>query len=185
MPEIVHRLEVESLDLGTDVRAVLLELIDPQTREPVTGPEAARIWAAIIPALAAGEPWVMDFFAHLGRVREFCSLRGIPFRERNVLLVEELPAGQLEALIERFAGETFGVRAGAAVTAGDEIVEAGLAQRGVDAYQEAYPRYAFCAVCDLENGFLTVLSERLGAAEVIRRTQTALDGLHVEVTRPS
>jgi len=185
VPEIAHRLEVESLDLGTDVRAVLLELIDPQTREPVTGSEAARIWAAIIPALAAGEPWVMDFFAHLGRVREFFSVRGIPFRERNVLLIEEPQAGQLEALIERFAGETFGVRAGSRVAAGDEIVEAGLLQRGVDAYQEAYPRYAFCAVCDFENGFLTVLSERLGAAEVIRRTQPALDGLHVEVTRPT
>jgi hypothetical protein len=76
------------------------------------------------------------------------------------------------------------VRAGASVGAGDEIVEAGLLQRGVDAYQEAYPRYAFCAVCDLENGFLTVLSDRLWAAEVIRRTQPALDGLQVEVTRP-
>ena len=185
MPEIAHRLEVESLDLGTDVRAVLLELIDPQMREPVTGAEAARIWAAIMTALAAGEPWVMDFFAHLGRVREFCSLRGIPFREANVLLVEQPQAGQLEALIERFAGETFGVRAGAPVTAGDEIVESGLVQRGVDAYQEAYPRYAFCAVCDLENGFLTLLSERFGATEVIRRAQPALDGLQVEVTRPT
>ncbi len=113
MPEIAHRLEVESLDLGTDVRAVLLELIDPQTREPVTGSEAARIWAAIIPALAAGEPWVLDFFAHLVRVREFFSVRGIPFRERNVLLIEQPQAGQIEALVERFAGETFGVRAGA------------------------------------------------------------------------
>jgi hypothetical protein len=183
--EISHRLEVESLDLGTDVRAVLLELIDPQTREPVTGSEAARIWAAILPALAAGEPWVLDFFAHLGRVREFCRLHGIPFREKNVLLIEQPQAGQLEALIERFAGETFGARAGARVAAGDEIVEGGLVLRGVDAYQEAYARYAFCAVCDFENGFLTVLSERLWASEVIRRAQPALDGLQVEVTGPS
>ena len=184
-PEIVHRLEVESLDLGTDVRAVLLELIDPQTREPVAGAEAARIWAAIIPALAAGEPWLLDFFAHLSRVRDFCNLRGIPFRETDMLVIEQPQAGQLEALIERFAGETFGMRAGASVAARDEIVEAGLVQRGVDAYQEAYRRYAFCAVCDFENGFLTVLSERLGAAEVIRRTQTALEGLQVEVARPA
>ena len=28
MAEIAHRLEVEAVDLGTDVRAVLLELID-------------------------------------------------------------------------------------------------------------------------------------------------------------
>jgi hypothetical protein len=185
VPEISHRVEVESLDLGTDLRAVLLELIDPRTREPVTGPEAARIWAAILRVLAAGEPWVLDFFAHLGRVREFCRLRGIPFRETSVLLIEQPQAGQLEALIERFAGETFGVRAGALAAAGDEVVEGGLVLRGVDAYREAYPRYAFCGVCDFENGFLTVLSERLWASEVIRRAQPALDGLQVEVTRPS
>jgi hypothetical protein len=102
-----------------------------------------------------------------------------------VLLIKQPQAGQLEALIERFAGETFGVRAGAPVTGGDEVVEAGLVLRGVDAYQEAYSRYEFCAVCDFENGFLTVLSERFQASEVIRRAQPALDGLQVEVTRPS
>ena len=186
MPEIAHRLEVEALDLGTDVRAVLLELIDPQTREPVTGPEAARIWAAILPALPAGEPWVLDFFAHLDRVREFCRLRGVPFRETaKVLVIEQPGSGQLEAVIERFVGETFGVRTGAPAAAGDGIVEGELALHGVDGYQEAYRRYAFCAVCDFENGFLTVLSEQLSAGEVIRRAQAALDGLRVEVTRPA
>jgi hypothetical protein len=173
------------VDLGTDVRAVLLELIDPQTREPVTGPEAARIWSAVIPALAAGEPWGFDFFAHLGRVRDFCSQRGIPFRETGVLVIEQPQAAQLMAIVERFAGETFGVRAGVPLAAGDENVETGLILRGVDAYQEAYRRYTFCAVCDFENGFLTVLSEYLWATEVIRRTQPALDGLQVEVARPA
>jgi len=51
--EPLHKLEVESLDLGAGVRAVGLELIDPKTREPATGPEAARIWAATLTALAA------------------------------------------------------------------------------------------------------------------------------------
>jgi hypothetical protein len=185
VPETPYRLEVETLDLGTDVRAVLLELIDQQTREPVTGLDAARIWAAVIPALAAGEPWGLDFFAHLDRVRDFCGLHGIPFCETNVLVIERPQAAQLGALVERFAGETFGVRAGVPLAAGDEVVEGGLILRGVDAYQEAYPRYAFCAVCDLENGFLTVLSEYLWATEVIRRTQPALSGLLVEVTRPT
>ena len=99
--------------------------------------------------------------------------------------MEQWGAGQLEAVIERFAGETFGVRAGAPAAAGDEIVERDLALHGVDAYQEAYRRYAFCAVCDFENGFLTVLSEQLSASEVIRRTQAALDGLQVKVTHPA
>ena len=64
-------------------------------------------------------------------------------------------------------------------------LEEALAVRGVDAYQEAYARYAFCAVCDFENGFLTVLSEQLWASEVIRRARSALDGMQVEVTRPA
>jgi hypothetical protein len=184
-PERRYRLEIESLDLGMDVHAVLLELIDPQTREPVTGPESARIWAAILPALAAGEPWGLDFFAHVDRVREFCSSRGIPFRETGALVIEQPQSAQLGALIARFAGETFGVRAGAPLAAGDEIVERELVVRGVDAYQTAYPRYAFCSVCDLENGFLTILSEYLWATEVIRRIQSALSGQPVEVARPA
>ena len=69
--ENLYRLEIESLDLGPDVRAVGLELIDPETREPVTGSGAAGIWAALLPALAGEQPWVIDFFAHLERVRDF------------------------------------------------------------------------------------------------------------------
>ncbi len=185
MAEALHRLEVESLDLGPDVRAVLLELIEPETREPVKGSAAAQVWAAVIPALAAGEAWALDFFAHLDRVRDFCSRRGIAFRESDVLVIPQLPAEPLVALSERFAGETFGVRAGSPLASGDRAVEGGLAERGVDAYREAFPRYVFCAVCDFENGFLTVLSERLWASEIIRRVRAALEGLRVAVARPA
>ena len=183
MDETFHRLEVASLDLGPDVRAVGLELIDPETREPVTGGEAARIWAAIVPALAGEEPWCLDFFAHLERVQEYCRSRGIAFREPNTrtIVVAQQAAEPLAALFERFAGETFGVRAGGMAAPGDADVENGLAQRGVDGYHTAFSHYLFCAVCDFENGFLTLLSERLEALEVIRRAQPALDGLEVEV----
>ena len=88
------------------------------------------------------------------------------------------------AVIERFESETFGVRAGTPVTAGDATLEGALAKGGVDAYQEAYPEYSFCAVCDFENGFLTVLSGQLWASEVIRRARAALEGQQVEVARP-
>src|ERR1700733_4113479 len=73
--ETLYRLEIESLDLGPGIRAVGLELLDPEMREPVTGPEAGRIWAAALVALATGVPWTLDFFAHLERVREFCRLQ--------------------------------------------------------------------------------------------------------------
>src|SRR5665213_2123430 len=180
------RMEIEPLDLGPDVRAVGFELIDPETREPITGPGAARTWEATLRALAGQEPWGLDFFAHLERVREFCKLRGIVFREANarVLMIDAPAEEPLQALFERFAGETFGARAGALIS-NDPTVESGLAGHGVDAYHGAVPNYLFCAVCDFENGFLTVLSERLWASEMIRRTRAAVADLRVDVVRPA
>jgi hypothetical protein len=141
--------------------------------------------------LATGEPWTLDFFAHLDRVREFCRLQKLPFREPNdhALVIggsDIVDAGQgkLAAMLERFAGETFGARAGAPVATGDAALEGGLAERGVDAYESAFRDYLFCGVFDIENGFLTLLSERLWASEVMRRVRAVLTGLHVEVTRP-
>jgi hypothetical protein len=180
------RMEIEPLDLGADVRAVGFELIDPQTREPITGADAARTWAATLCALAGAEPWVLDFFAHLERVQDFCRLQGIAYREANarVLLIPAPKAEALGALLERFAGETFGVRAGPLVS-GDASVEGGLTERGVDAYHTAFPQYLFCGVCDFENGFFTLLSERLWASEVIRRARAAVANLPVDVVRPA
>jgi hypothetical protein len=185
--ENLYRLEIEALDLGPDVRAVGLELIEPETREPVTGNDATGIWATLLPALAGGEPWVIDFFAHLERVRDFCRRTAIAFREPNshVVVVPQPGHDQLQPLFERFANETFGIRAGAPVVGGDALVEGALAERGVDAYHAAFPKYLFCSVCDFEGGFLTVLSNQLWASEVIRRARGALEKLRVDVTRPA
>lgn len=185
--ESLYRLEIESLDLGADVRAVGLELIEPENREPVRGSDGASIWAALMPALAGGQPWVIDFFAHLERVRDFCRRQLIAFREPNThaVVVPQPEAARLQPLFERFEGETFGVRAGAPVLNGDAAVEGALAERGVDAYHAAFPQYLFCGVCDFEGGFLTVLSNQLWASEVIRRARGSLENLHVEVTRPA
>jgi len=185
--ENLYRLEIESLDLGPDVRAVGLELIEPGTREPVTGSDAAGTWAALVPALAGREPWTLDFFAHLDRVREYCWQRAVAFREasEHVIVIPQPEKAQIQPLFERFAGETFGVRAGAPLLAGDAPLEGALAERGVDAYHAAFPRYLFCCVCDFENGFLTVLSRQLWTSEVIRRARGALENLQVEVTRPA
>ena len=79
--EAVYQMEIESLDLGAGTRAVGCELIDPETREPAGGREAAEIWAASLAALAAAESWSLDFFAHIDRVRDFCREQAIGFRE--------------------------------------------------------------------------------------------------------
>ena len=43
----MYLLDVEPLDLGADVRAVGLELIEAdENREPVRGTDAARIWSS-------------------------------------------------------------------------------------------------------------------------------------------
>jgi hypothetical protein len=183
----LYRLEAEPLELGPNSRAVGLELIESGTREPLVGTEAARVWAGVLPALAGEEPWVLDFFAHLQRVRQFCRDKGIDFREPNSHTLVISPPGpeRLEALLGRFAGERFGVRAGGPGIAGDPELEGQLAARGVDAYDSAYHECLFCAVCDFESGFLTVLSDRLWASEIIRRARGPLEALGVEVTRPS
>ncbi len=186
METLTCLLEVEPLDLGPDVKAVSLELIDRESREPVRGREAARVWGAVLPAVAATEPWAFDFFSHLDRVRDFCRSHSIPFREAaNRCIVVAAPEPEpLTALLARFEGETFGARAGGPPVSGDTAVESELSRRGVDAYHPVFPNYFFCAVCDFENGFLTLLTNRLWASEVIRRVRPVLEAFSVEVARP-
>lgn len=182
----MYLLEVDPLDLGPNVKAVGLELIEPQNREPVRGVEAARVWAASLPALAGGEPWGLDFFSHLERVREYCRMHALPFREAGTrsLVIPALEARALADLFERFEGETFGARAGSGIQLPDGPLEGELSERGVDGYHSAFTRYFFCAVCDFENGFLTLLSNRLWASEVARRLTPALKDLTVRVQLP-
>ena len=186
LPAPVGRLEIESLDLGIDVRAVGFELIDPETREPLDGAQATHAWVAVLMALAGEKPWTLDFFAHVERVREFCRLRSIPSREPNahVVIVDAPSAETLYAIFERFAGETFGVRAGGPLPSIDAALEGSLAERGVDAYHATFANYFFCGVCDFENGFFTLLSQQLWATEVVRRARAALAQSSVEVVRP-
>lgn len=182
----MYRLEVDALDLGADVKAVGLELLHPQDREPVRGAEAARIWAAALRALAGAEPWALDFFSHRERIRDYCDAHQIACREAaaRTLVIPSPPAEKLAALLERFEGETFGARAGAGVTQADAALEGELSRRGVDGYHAAYTQYFFCGVCDFENGFLTLVSNRLWTSEVVRRLTPALKDLTVQVQVP-
>ncbi len=179
-------LDVESLDLGTDVKAVGLELLETESREPVREKQGAEIWAAIFPALANDEFYVADFFSHIDRVREFCKMREIVFREagERCLVLEQPNEEQLRQLFERFEGETFGVRAGTAAQSADAALEGDLSKRGLDAYQQAYGRYTFCAVCEPEDGWVTLLSATFWASEVIRRVRPALQRFDVYIARP-
>ena len=43
-------LDVEALDLGAEIKAVGLELLGTESREPVRGKDASVIWAALFPA---------------------------------------------------------------------------------------------------------------------------------------
>jgi hypothetical protein len=181
-----YSLEIEALDLGDDVRAVGIELIETGSREPTCGPEAAQIWSAIVPAIAGREVWALDFFSHLDRVREYCREHAIEFRDgagRCVVVPQPEPEALAE-MLARFEGETFGARAGSALEGDDVALEGDLLRRGVDAYHTAYPRYTFCLVCDLKSGMATLLSQSLWASEVIRRVRPAVERMDVMVSRP-
>lgn len=183
----IYILEVEPLDLGADIKAVGLDLVEIETREPVRGVDAAKLWAAALTALPGADPWGFDFFSHLDRVREYCRMHGVAFEEKasgNSIVIPSPPGDMLAALVERFAGETFGIRAGALFAAGDAAIEGDLAKRGVDAYHNAFRNYLFCAVCDFENGFLTLLTEKLWTSEVLRRIKPVTADMPVEVARP-
>jgi hypothetical protein len=179
-------LEVSTLDLGEDVRAAALDLTE-EDEEPARGPETAPIWAGVLPALAGDERWVLDFFSHLETVREFCERHEIAFREGagRSLVLPAPTEGQLEALFVRFERETFGVRAGGLLEAGDAALERDLVRRGMDAYHPVFGNYFFCAVCDFSEGSLAVLSQGLNAPEIVRRVKPRLDELDVEVFQPS
>lgn len=181
------RLEVEPLDLGAEVKAIGLELVRPADGEPARGAEAARIWARVLAALAGRESWALDFTSHLDRVREYCSAHGVAFRDAaaRALVIPAPGEETLAALVTRFEAETFGARAGGELDAPDTGLEGELARRGVDAYHRAYTMYWFCAVCDFERGWLTVLSDKLWATEVVRRLGPALADLAVDVVRPA
>jgi hypothetical protein len=177
-------LEIETLDLGPDVRAVGLDLTEAdENREPARGPEAAQVWSRILPAIAGATPWTLDFFSHLDRVRDYCNAHHITLRDASDRsLVVSPPEGEdFEALIDRFEKETFGMRAGGLLPAADPELEGDLARRGVDAYHTRYPKYFFCGVCAFEDGSLVVLSEKIGAGEVMRRVRPVIKGLNVEL----
>jgi hypothetical protein len=178
-------LDVEALDLGADVKAVGLELLETENREPVRGKDAALIWAAVFPALAANEVLVIDFFSHVDRVREFCKLHEIQYREaaERCLVLPQPGQTQLEELFQRFEGETFGARAGGPAQDGDAELEKELSRRGLDAYQPAYARYTFCAICEPEDGWVTLLSQTLWPTEVIRRIRPAVQKFDVYIAR--
>src|SRR5215831_3559667 len=130
-------LDVQALDLGADVKAVGLQLLETEDREPVRGKEAAEFWAATFPLLANSEPLVLDFFSHLDRVREFCANHKIAFREagsRSLVISQPTPE-QLQQLFERFAAETFGLRAGDRTKKEDAALAGELSGHGVDGYQ--------------------------------------------------
>ncbi len=178
-------LEVEPLDLGAGVKAIGLELLEPRSQEPVRGPQAARIWGRVLPSLSFAEPLTLDFFSHLDRVRDYCRAHHIAFRDAagRCVVVPAPDPGPLEELLLRFAQETFGARSGAAIS-GEAALEGELSRRGADGYHHAFPNYQFCAVCDFENGSLTLLTNRLWASEVVRRISPVVRDLAVEVRLP-
>jgi hypothetical protein len=181
-----YSMDVETLDLGAGTKAVGLELLETESREPVKGKDAAAIWAAAFPALANNDCFSLDFFAHVDRVKEFCNMYDIHYREaaERCIVLRAPTETQLQELFERFEGETFGVRAGSLIDGPDTELEKELSRRGLDSYQKAYEKYSFCAICEPEDGWVTMLSKGLWPSEVIRRLRPAVERFDVYLVRP-
>lgn len=189
MPSENYRITIEPLDLGADVRAIgleLVELTEDADHPAARGAEAAAIWASALPALAGAELWALDFFSHLERLREFCRDHQISFRDAaGRCIVIPAPAPDLlNTLLARFEAETFGFRAGALLESPDTALENDLSHRGIDAYHHVFQNYFALGVCDFENGSLTMLSMKLTSSEIVRRLRAALGSHSVRVDRP-
>lgn len=181
-----YSLDVQAMDLGPGVKAVGLELIETESREPLRGEEAAAIWSASLVALAGKEAYAIDFFSHLDRVREFCAAHSVAFREAasRCLVIPQPSQELLRLLIARFESETFGMRVGPVSATEDSPLENELSRRGLDAYQPAYSRYTCCAICEPSDGWFTLLSDSLWPSEIIRRVRPALQPFDVYIARP-
>jgi hypothetical protein len=174
------------MDLGPGVKAVGLELIETESREPLRGEEAAAIWSNALVALAGQEPYVVDFFSHLDRVRDFAASHSIAIREAatRCVVIPQPSKELLRLLVTRFEAEAFGLRVGPAAAEADRALENELSHRGLDAYQPAYSRYTCCAICEPGDGWVTLLSESLWPSEIIRRVRPALQAYDVYIARP-
>lgn len=181
-----YSLDVQAMDLGPGVKAVGLELIETESREPLRGEEAAAIWSGALVSLAGTEPYVVDFFSHLERVRDFAASHSIAIREAaaRCVVIPQPSKELLRLLVSRFEAETFGLRVGPAAASEDPALENDLSHRGLDAYQPAYSRYTCCAICEPSDGWVTLLSESLWPSEIIRRVRPALRAYDVYIARP-
>src|SRR5690242_21588202 len=63
-----YSLDVQAMDLGNDVKAVGLELVETENREPVRGKEGAEIWSETLPALARSEEHTSELQSHVNLV---------------------------------------------------------------------------------------------------------------------
>ena len=142
-----------------------LELIDPETREPVTGRGSREDLGGGVDCARGGRSLGARFFRASGTgagVLPVAAASHFASPTSACWSFRSSRSRQLAAIVERFAGETFGVRAGGLLAQATRDVEAGLAERGVDALPHWPIRsYLFCAVCDFENGFLTVAERSL------------------------
>ena len=129
----------------------------------------------------------MDFFSHIERVKEFCKLHEITLREvaERCVVLPQPNEEHLRQIFERFEGETFGIRVGTLAQSADAPLEGDLSRRGLDAYQQAYNRYTFCAICEPEDGWVTLLSESLWPSEIIRRVRPAVQPFDIHIARPN
>src|SRR5450432_1298671 len=112
-PELpLYTLDVQAMDLGAEIKAVGMELLETESREPVRGKEAATVWGAALPALAAKETLVMDFFSHLERVEEYCKTHELAYRQaaHRCMVITPSSPEDMTHMFERFEKETFGVR---------------------------------------------------------------------------
>ena len=185
----MYLLEIEPLDLGADVRAVGLELVEAdENREPVRGTTPRASGAAFcVPSPATSHGRSISSAISIA-CAIIATVTKLPFAKRaSARIVVPAPeAAALEALLDRFQKETFGARAGRLlVDAGDPALEGELRAAAWTLITRLFATIFSAPFAHFEDGSLVLLSEKLWASEVIRRVRPVLDDLKVEVRLPA
>jgi len=176
MSEVIflpYSLTWKTLDLGPGVKAIGMELIETRAAKPVRGKDAIAILGRRshcprphkrrLFSIFSGHPDASVISAQ-GTTR--FSRSGGPLHRRAAPSDE--PSPRIDRAVRR---ETFGLRAGKGRSDRRYAIGERLSNAVLDAIRPPYTRYTFCVVCELDDGWLTILSEPLWPAKPFRRVR--------------
>ena len=179
-------LDVEALDLGPGVKAVGLELVETENREPFVARRQRRF------GRRSSLPWRMKNITSWIFSATSIALRSFARRGRSSIAKQACAAWFCRSR-GRVNCSSFSSASKAKPL---EFAREPLRKLPMPRWKATFPSAAstptkppmsatlFCAVCEPEDGWVTLLSATLWASEVIRRVRPAVLPFDIYIARP-